>query len=625
MNFDQNIYSKESIKARMLQNASKLWGVKSPQSLDPFVKLLIDAFSTEVFKANNEIQNVNARVLEKLAKLLTPSKYTHPNPAHGIALYLPNEEVEIIPDYAEFFFKKSMNSFQKTQSDKQLEIPFTPVDNVKTVKAQTTIMVAGNVCYTFDETLNKAPLCRIKSRIEDYRKITIGIDVSQHNGENFPKQLNLYCSNPAFEHIDYIFRLLPHIKVFSNGNPLTISSGINYETKEPTSGFEEIFREQSIKHKIVDDIKKIYNHKFIIVEDLSDNLLIEKGMFPHELKHLKGEYPQLDNAIAENKFLWLTFEFPPQFTEEILDNFSFALNAFPVYNRAWKKTEYVLDIMGNNIPLETDDAEHFLYVEEVVDGRGKKYEEIPFTPNDDLRKGLYTVRKGGMERFTKRNAVDLMASVLELTRDEVAAFSVLNRDKVKDILGELSDKMKGMIKKIENTNREVKEDVNYVIIEPLGDTVHTYAAFWVTHCQLGNNIRSGTLLSSQAKAQNIVLLTETTGGEMEQKATNSIQAYKYALMTRDKIVSVEDVKAYCKMILKDELKNVKVTKGTMISDKPKEGFIRTVEVNIVPQNYAFYGKNYWENMASILKNNIKAKAIDGVEYFVTINNEEMVS
>ena len=625
MNFDQNIYSKESIKARMLQNAAKLWGVKSPQSLDPFVKLLIDAFSTEVFKANNEIQNVNARVLEKLAKLLTPSKYTHPNPAHAIALYLPNEETEIIPDYEEFFFKKSMNSFQKTQSDKQLEIPFTPVDNVKTVKAQTSIMFAGNVCYTFDETLNKTPLCRIKSRIEDYRRITIGINVSQHKGENFPKQLNLYCSNPAFAHIDYIFRLLPHIKVFSNGNPLTINSGINYETKEPTSGFEEIFREQSIKHKIVDDIKKIYNHKFIIVEDLSDNLLLEKGTFPQELKHLKGEYPQLENVIAENKFLWLTFEFPPQFTEEILDNFTFALNAFPVYNRAWKKTEYVLDIMGNNIPLETDDAEHFLYVEEVVDGRGKKYEEIPFTPNDDLRKGLYTVRKGGMERFTKRNAVDLMASVLELTRDEVAAFSVLNRDKVKDILGELSDKMKGMIKKIENTNREVKEDVNYVIIEPLGDTVHTYAAFWVTHCQLGNNIRSGTLLSSQAKAQNIVLLTETTGGEMEQKATNSIQAYKYALMTRDKIVSVDDVKAYCKMILKEELKNVKVTKGTMISDKPKEGFIRTVEVNIVPQNYSFYGKNYWENMATILKNNIKAKAIDGVEYFVTIHNEEMVS
>lgn len=113
-----------------------------------------------------------------------------------------------------------------------------------------------------------------------------------------------------------------------------------------------------------------------------------------------------------------------------------------------EKTEYILDIMGNNIPLETGVGEYFLYVEEVVDGEGKKYEEIPFTPNDHLSKGLYTVRKGGMERFSNRNAVDLMVNVLELTRDEVAAFSVFNRDKLRDLLGEMSDKMKGMIKKL---------------------------------------------------------------------------------------------------------------------------------------------------------------------------------
>lgn len=69
-------------------------------------------------------------------------------------------------------------------------------------------------------------------------------------------------------------------------------------------------------------------------------------------------------------------------------------------------------------------------------------------PMINLSKGLYTVRKGGMERFSNRNAVDLMVNVLELTRDEVAAFSVFNRDKLRDLLGEMSDKMKGMIKKL---------------------------------------------------------------------------------------------------------------------------------------------------------------------------------
>lgn len=76
------------------------------------------------------------------------------------------------------------------------------------------------------------------------------------------------------------------------------------------------------------------------------------------------------------------------------------------------------------------------------------------------------------------------------------------------------------------------------------------------------------------------------------------------------------------MVLKDELKEVRVKRGTMISNKPKEGFIRTVEVEIIPSNYSFYGRLYWENMANILRNQIILKAIDGIEYVVKITNED---
>ncbi|QDP84773.1 hypothetical protein FNJ88_04110 [Chryseobacterium sp. SNU WT5] len=624
MNLDQNIYSKETIKARMLQNATKLWGVKSVQSLDPFVKLLIDAFSTEVFKANNEIQNVNSRLLERLAKMLTPTKYTHPAPAHAIAFYMPEDDTELLMNYDEFFFKKSINSYTKSQSDKQIDVAFTPIDNIKVINAQVSTMIVGNTCYQFDESLNRTPICRINSRVEDYRRITIGIDVSKYNGGRLPEKFSLYCANLAFEHIDYVYRLLPHVKVTSNGKPLQINSGRGYDNDQMYSGFEDVFREQSIRYKVTEDIKKNYNHKFIEIEGISDQLIIDKGLFPFELAHLRDTSPQLQHIINESKIVWLTFEFPPQFTEQILDNFSFALNAFPIYNRAWKKTEYVLDIMGNNIPLETSESEYFLYVQEVIDGHGKKYEEIPFTPNDSLSKGLYTVRKGGMERFSKRNAVDLMIHVLELTRDEVAAFSVFNRDKVKDVLSEMSDKMKGMIKKVENADKSLVEDVNYVILEPIDSSAHCFAAFWVTHCALGNNIRPGSILNSQEKTKRITLLTETNGGDVEQKGANSIQAYRYALMTRDKIVSVEDIKAYCQMMMKDDLKSIKITRGTIISDKPKEGFVKTVDVNLIPQSYAFYGKAYWDNLATVLVNNIKIRAIDGVIYRVKINEETTV-
>lgn len=621
MNLDQNIYSKESVKARMLQNATKVWGLKSPQSLDPFVKLLIDAFSTEVFRANNEIQTVNARILEKLAKLLTPSIYTHPVPAHAVAFTWPFESSEILLEHTEFFFKKQMNSTVKSESDKQLNIPFTPIGNVRTNKAQTAIMFVGNTCYSIDERLNKIPISRFQGRPSDYRKVTIGIDVSKYSNEKFPKYLSIFCSNPAFEHLDFVYKLLPYLKVSSNGNPLFVKEGLKYLKNEQVDGYEQIFREQSIQTKIVEDIKSIYHHKFIEVIGLSRDLFSEPGKLPQDLDFLNGR-EEIEKYIEGKTFLWLTFEFPPQFSAEILDNFTFVLNAFPIYNRGWKKTEYSLDIMGNNIPLITEEGEHFLYVEEVQDGDGRKYSEIPFTPSDDLKKGLYTVRKGGMERFNNRNAVDMISNVLELTRDEIAAFSLLNRDNVKAMLSEMSDKMKSMVQKVNNAKRNIRQELNYVIMEPVDKTDHTYASFWITHCTFANHLRPGTELSNQLKSQTLVLLTESIGGAEEQKGSDSIQAYKYALTTRDKIISLEDVKNYCRMVLKDELKDVRVKRGTMISNKPKEGFVRTVEVEIIPHNYSFYGRAYWENMANILRNQIISKAIDGIEYLVKVTNED---
>ncbi|MBO9690949.1 type VI secretion system baseplate subunit TssF [Chryseobacterium sp.] len=622
MNLDQNIYSKESVKARMLQNATKVWGLRSPQSLDPFVKLLIDAFSTEIFKANNEIQTVNARILEKLAKLLTPSIYTHPNPAHSVAFTQPYESSEILLEHTEFFFRKQMTSTIKSESDKQLNIPFTPVGNVRINKVHASIMFVGNTCYSIDDRFNKIPIARFQGRPEDYRKITIGVDVSKYVSENFPKYLSIFCSNPAFEHLDFVYKLLPYITVSSSGNPLFVREGLSYLAENRNDGYEQMFKEQSIRNKVIEDIKSIYRHKFIEVTGISQSLFSEPGQLPQNLEFLT-EKEEITKFLDNKRYLWLTFEFPPQFSAEILDNFSFVLNAFPVYNRGWKKTEYSLDIMGNNIPLVTDEGEHFLYVDEVQDGDGRKYTEIPFTPADDLKKGLYTVRKGGMERFTSRNAVDMIANVLELTRDEIAAFSLLNRDNVKGVLSEMSDKMKSMVQKVNNAKRNIRQELNYVIMEPVEKTDHTYAAFWITHCTLANHMRPGTELSNQLKSQTIVLLTETLGGAEEQKGTDSIQAYKYALTTRDKIISLEDVKNYCRMILKDEVREVRVRRGTMISNKPKEGFVRTVEVEIVPQNYSFYGRAYWENMANIIRNQIIAKAIDGIEYVVRITNEDV--
>jgi hypothetical protein len=452
----------------------------------------------------------------------------------------------------------------------------------------------------------------------------IGIDATDYTEEVLPSSLALYCSNPTFGNIEFVYKLLPYTTIKANGNTLKVRPGLSYIENAPLSGYEEIFQEYALRSRIEENIKNIYKDRFIEVSGITNDAFAET--LPETLQFIHSK-PEISQVIDGKRMLWLEMEFPALFTADIIENFFFSLNAFPVYNRAWKTKEGSSDMMGNNIPLSTEFGEHFLYVDEVVDGSGNKYDEIPFVGNGNMQKGLYTLRYGGMERFDERDALDMIDHVLELTRDEVAAFGVMKKDIVVNALRNMTSEMKQLVRNTGNTKQSIKQDVNYVIIEPVNEKGNFRAAYWVTNGLLANNIRANTMfsqnrVSSSTIARQLVLLTDTGGGNEEQKGTNAIQAYKYALVTRDKIITTEDIKSFCRLVLKGNLKEIEVKRGVTISDKPKEGFIKTIEVEIAPKSYAAYGKRYWDNQAASLKKQIVARAIDGVEYIVRIINKD---
>ena len=618
-----NSYSKEAIKARMLQNATKIWGLKSISSIDPFVKLLIDAFSTEIFKLSNNLQTTQSRIVEKLSKLLTPSIHTYPQPSHAIGITFPIESKEVLEEYSEFSFKRLSASTVKGESDKNIDVVFTPIDTVELIRMQVYGLLTHRTCFTIDEQYQKIPIERISQGVS-YNSLWIAIDASDYE-EQIPEKLCLYCANPAFEEIDFVYKLLPFTKAQCSGRDLTVQAGYSYEfEQEFSSEYQELFYDYTSKTQIQDNIKRIYNHQFIELTGFSQGDISED--FPEKLFFLKDSETLLD-ALKKKKMIWVELSFPTQFSTDIIEGFSVLLNAFPIYNRGWRKEEGSLDIMGNNIPLKTDNIEHFLYIDKVEDNIGNTYQGIPFLQNDTIGQGLYSVRKGGMERFDERNAIDMMNSVLQLIRDEVSAFSVYKKDDVTEALKKMTQQMKLLEQKTTNADKITSEEMNYVIVNPFEGATHFKAAYWITQCDEANNLRAGLSLdplkyTTTKTLRGITLLTDTMGGRKEQKGTNAIEAYKYALTTRDRIITREDIKNFCRVTLKEELKEVEVKRGTIISDKPKEGFIRTVEIEITPTSYATYGKSYWDKMAIAIKTQIESRSIDGVTYVVRVINKD---
>ena len=90
MNIQTN--SKEAIKNRMYRHAMNYWGVKKVENLDPLVKVLLEALSSEIFGLSHDIETSQHRILDKIANMLTPDILVSVRPAHSVITGSRSEE-----------------------------------------------------------------------------------------------------------------------------------------------------------------------------------------------------------------------------------------------------------------------------------------------------------------------------------------------------------------------------------------------------------------------------------------------------------------------------------------------------------------------------------------------------
>ena len=83
-----NLFTKESIKARMFKQAATLYDIRNIDGIDPLIRLLIEALSGEIFKLSGDMHAIESRLLEKVASALTPHTALVANPP--MLLLLPD-------------------------------------------------------------------------------------------------------------------------------------------------------------------------------------------------------------------------------------------------------------------------------------------------------------------------------------------------------------------------------------------------------------------------------------------------------------------------------------------------------------------------------------------------------
>ena len=297
--------------------------------------------------------------------------------------------------------------------------------------------------------------------------------------------------------------------------------------------------------------------------------------------------------------------------QESLDEVYVYLNTLPVMNRQLNDLKFRLKGGSNIIPLKTAALEQFLSVKSLSD-ETRQYQPVPYRKMEEEESGTYTLRTGGVERFDTRNAKELISYLLELLRSESAAFSAYGYDFIATTLKEMNQRIALMEQKTKGLTNSAAEIPNYIIVKPFEGHDIMYAEYWTTHAEAANNLRSGTRLQQvsgvKVKPDSIFFLTTTIGGKNRLRPEERLNAFRYGMMTRNRIITKEDIRNFCFYEMGSRISEVIIERGFEMSAHSKEAFKRTINITLIPFETETLDNAEWQLLCDQLQSKLQARS-----------------
>lgn len=574
--------SKEKIRSRMIKNASKLWGFQDTQaesSFDPLVGMILGALSGELAKLSAEIDTTEARLLEKLVGLLTPEPLTGPLPAHALMRARPADPVFTIDPRYQFYVNRKF-IIPGEHATEEKPVYFTPTGHYRLFNGQLKYMLAGSRMFAFQDELYKETVAVARSgKAAGTSEIWLGLEMDAGIDSLDGLTLCFNLHNEAWEESFYESLAKGHWTV--NSRPVKFTRGQGHEERQEENGLEMLLkRELDVTTKVCNHVNLFYKRHFLtLVSDEQGPVKPSPDeKYPPQFDELfsAGDLEKLERHIA-----WIKVEYPQVLPAEVFDELFCSINCFPVFNRHLNEFTQSCREYINIIPLVT--KEIFLDMKRVTSSNGKSYTEKSFSGINEVENGTYILRQGGVGRFDSRNAAEIVNYLLELLRDETAAFAILGADMIASNLKELNQ----TIARLENRLREsnlVKEDITYLLLKAHPNDETLFVEFWTTNGKAANGIKSGekpvVYDGSDLFPESVILVTPTAGGRESLDTEQRVNAYRKALLSHGRVVTAEDIKALCFDHFGTHLHKAEISKGLQIGQSTDCGFIQTMDIHL---------------------------------------------
>lgn len=552
----------EAMKNRLLQYANLIWGSHAINRFDPAVKLLIESFTQELAKVKQDLTSMDAVILEELALKLTPQKYTKIRPGYSL-LHFFIDRPEVVLTNRDIL---GLPEADQKKNEKQAQASFSPLFSMQMYKTAIVSKIYDKDLFVVDKIGKTAEQ---KSLDEELNPLTLWIGVKIGKDIEVLKNFSFYFDLPHLKTVDDLFDLLPYTSVCLNGRKLATQSGHVNVAEEALDKETEI-------------VKQIYDNQFIsVVEDLEVKNLKTEKFPPTLLQHIKEE--------KQNEFLsglepcyWFSFEFLPNFSIQDIKQLVVLTNVVPVINKNLTSVRLTQDQLKTPFIVEGAIGEKLLEVMRVKDNFDQLYKS---DQNDSsFKSGTFHVESYSDVLHGNNSIEDKLIKLSELLVEQRASFPKMNIAKIESVIHAVTQAENRDKNTVDVINKTVLEEIGRISIIPEKGVSFVDLEFWLTQGELVHKMPKSTVLlaskTSRLYGCEGYLLQRAVGAKQFTAVQDILAVDKFIFTSRDKIISKQDIINFCFAQYRTELLKVDVYLDTSLSCKPKQGYVRVIQVEL---------------------------------------------
>ena len=579
----------EQIKNRMIKRASRMWGyseLESENAFDPILELLLSACASELEKLRFEQEKSRTRITDRILEIIFPDQIIGVVPAQTLLQLTPVENNVQLSRYNHFkAAKKTQNLYDPTEV-KTKDIYFSPTLEMKLTTAQVRYLIYGNKVLQQESFFYQEEIIQLE------RQLPLG---EVWGGLHTPEvekleDLCFYIDINDKEQKEFFTYYLQQIKVFSGGKEYELVEGYNVPTNNVE--YENIIAKNYTGiDAIYNEINQFYQGNFFT---LKGSIYPEKEDSTNSNSFLASYF--LNGRITDEKdIIWLQFKFYEVVTPKVLENVRIALNCVPAVNV--RHTEDSTRIKGQLTIYPILGEDSFLDIDYISDNYKKRYDVKNYLSDDNIS---IVLRRGGVARFDERNALEHLQHLLGLIRDETASFSAIGNDfAIEEELKQIGQNLASIYQNIKEKNLSLNTSPFLIFSSNNKEMDMNFTiSYWHTAAEEGNDIKTGVLLDCDSENKTAInkaiTVRPSLGGRRGLTTADKILEYRSALLSRGRIVTIADVKAFAKSHFKHTIKGLEVHKGTKKEVSLKGGFKRTIDIFLIKNKEVEVNETEWE-------------------------------